>query len=191
MSVLSVLTGADAQFTVTQIQRLLHGQGSLPGIRKALAPLVAQGLVDEFFLGKTGAYSLNRDHLLAEPLLQMANAKARLFSKIRALVDSWPIEPTVAMLFGSGARGDMHLESDIDILLIFTDAADQDSIDQAVYALSQKVSRWTGNDVRPLLYRESDVSPAPIFSSILSEGITLTGDSNWLRRALRQHLVTL
>ena len=185
-SVLSVLAGADTSFTVTRIHNVLEQKVSPTGIRKALAPLVAQGLVSEVVLGKTHAYSLNRRHLLAEPLLAMTNAKERLLVKIETLVESWPIQPVAVTLFGSAARGDMHFDSDIDILVVFPDDASQDVVDEVVYSLAEQVTGWTGNDVRPLVYRTAEVTPAPIFDSIVSEGITVAGDSNWLRRTLRR-----
>lgn len=183
--VLSVLAGADTSFTITHIHRILHQESSPSGIRKALAPLVAHGLVSELVLGNTHAYSLNRQHLLAEPLLAMANAKERLLDKIQEVVASWPTQPLTVALFGSAARGEMHINSDIDILIVFPDDAGQDIVDEGPNDLADQASRWTGNDVRPLVYRAAEVTPSPIFDSIIADGITIKGDPNWLRRSIR------
>lgn len=186
-AVLSILAGADAMFTAPQIHRILQRQSSVAGIRKALVPLTEHGLVAEVVIGKTHAYSLNRRHILAEPLLLMVSAKDRLLARIRELVETWPVQPVAVVLFGSAARGDMRADSDIDILVVFTDNASQTVIDNVLYELVKHVSDWVGNDVRPLVYRAHEVVPAPIFDSIASEGITIFGDSSWVRRAIPRH----
>lgn len=182
--VLMALARARDYLIVDEIHRLLPEGGSPQGVRNSLDRLVAQGTVSERVQGRTRAYALNRDHLLADAILQIASTKAELISRMAQTVSTWPATPRTVTLFGSAARGDMETSSDIDVLIVLPDSAVDDPWDEAVDTLSRNVSRWTGNDVRPLVYYESEVHPAGVFDSILREGIPIAGDPTWLRRRL-------
>lgn len=183
---LAVLTSADTPFTVPRIQTLLPQQASLPGLRKALAPLVTQGIVLEAVVGNTRSYQLNREHLLAEPLIAMTRSRGLLLVRMRERITAWTVQPTAITMFGSAARGDMDDDSDIDLLIILTDDAQDDTVHDQIDRLTADITRWTGNDTRPLVYREYEIAPSPIFDSIMDEGIDVAGDASWLRRRLRR-----
>lgn len=183
---LSVLAGADTHFTVPRIQTLLPQQASLPGLRKALAALVMQGIVLEAIVGNTRSYRLNREHILAEPLIAMTRSRELLLGRMREHIASWSVQPTAVTIFGSAARGDMDDDSDIDLLVILPDEEQHDSIHDQIDRLAADITTWTGNDTRPLVYRECEIAPSPIFNSIMDEGTNVAGDANWLRRRLRR-----
>jgi hypothetical protein len=184
--VLTVLARTEQYLSVHQIHRLLPEEGSPQGIRKSVVRLVEQGGVLERVTGRSFAYALNRDHLLAEAILTIAKAKSELLSRMSQIISEWPIQPLTAKLFGSAARNEMRADSDIDLLIVMPDAATDDVVDESVRRLAAQAALWTGNDVRPLVFRSSEVQPASIFSSILEEGIDIAGDSSWLRKQLRR-----
>lgn len=76
----------------------------------------------------------------------------------------------------------MRTESDIDLFIGLSDETDDVLAQTRVAELARKVSIWTGNDARPLVYRASEIAPAPMFDSIVTEGHTVYGDTNWLGR---------
>lgn len=184
--VLTVLARAQEYLTLPQIHQLLPEAGSLAGVRHPIARLVAQGTVLERAVGRTSAYALNREHLLIEPILQIANAKQRLVERVAHEISRWPVQPLAVQLFGSAARNEMDTASDIDIFIVLPDDEEDENTQKTINELAEQISRWTGNDVRPLIYFESEVEPAPIFDSILSDGLSISGDSGWLRRQLRR-----
>ncbi|MDO5512211.1 nucleotidyltransferase domain-containing protein [Corynebacterium sp.] len=183
--VLQVLCGTEQLLSAAQITQLLPEEGTRQGVQKSLGRLVEQGLVTDMTVGRSRAYSLNRRHLLADAVVAMSRARAALLSRITALVDTWSTAPTTVTLFGSAARGEMRSDSDIDLLVVIPDDADDDIFDTQIHELASAVHSWTGNDVRPLVYRESEVSPAPIFTEIVAQGIHVAGNRSWLRRQLR------
>lgn len=79
----------------------------------------------------------------------------------------------------------MSVDSDIDVLFVMPNEADDATVEQLVGALAARATAWTGNDVRPLIYRAREVEPAPVFDAIVEEGIDVAGDPAWLRRRLR------
>lgn len=185
MGVLYVLARADAEFTAPGLNALLPEGGSLAGVRKALARLVEQGIVLEKVTGRTHTYTLNIDHLLADSVKSMASAKERLSERTEQTVRAWEFRPIVVTIFGSAARNDMRTDSDIDLFIALPDAVDELLAETKIAQLAASFSAWTGNDTRPLVYRESEVAPAPIFDSIVFEGQTIYGDGRWLKRKLR------
>ncbi|MFJ5958352.1 nucleotidyltransferase domain-containing protein [Paenarthrobacter sp. NPDC092416] len=184
MGVLYVLARADADFTAPSISKLLPERASLAGVRKALVRLVDQGIVLESVAGRTHIYRLNRGHLLAEPVEAMAATADRLAERIRSEIELWKFMPIVVTIFGSAARNDTRTDSDIDIFIALGNDVEELVAETAIAELATKMSVWTGNDTRPLVYREAEIGPWPIFESITTEGFTVYGDSTWLDRAI-------
>ncbi len=94
-----------------------------------------------------------------------------------------------AAVFGSAARGTMTAESDLDLLLVRADDAPRGVWDEQVGALATDVTRWTGNDTRPLEYTASELADArdqPVLRDVLHDGLTVARSRAWLNQQLRQ-----
>lgn len=185
MSVLHVLCGAETGFTAPMIHRLLPEEGSLPGVRYALRGLVEQGLVLETSIGRIRTYALNREHLLADALTIMTRAKRILLERIRDQVFGWSPEPVAVTLFGSAARDEMKTGSDIDLFFLMPAATAAERYEANVAELTRRVSGWTGNDVRPLVYDEGQVADDALFRAIRDEGVHIFGDRHILARLIQ------
>lgn len=184
---LVVLARTEKHLTVQEICGLLPEEGSLEGVRKSIARLTLQGTVLRRTTGRSAAYALNREHLLAQPILEIANAKKEFIQRLAECISVWEVQPHTVKIFGSGARDEMTEASDIDLLVVMPAEIDRDGATALVDDLADRGKRWTGNDVRPLMYFEDEVRPASIFDSILAEGIDVAGDPSWLRRHLRAY----
>ena len=185
--VLTVLSRSRDHLTADQIHRVLPEHGSLSGVRKSLDRLLRQGIVSERAAGHTSGYALNQDHLLINAVLMVADAKSALTTRIRETVQQqFSFEPTLVVMFGSAARGDMSDDSDIDLLFVIPDGVPEEQADDQLSDLAHSVLTWTGNTVDLLSYREEEVISAPIFNSVIREGIEILGDMAWLRRASRR-----
>jgi predicted nucleotidyltransferase len=183
--VLMVLSSlSDRPFTVSAIQRLVPGGRSRNGVKKVLDRLTEQGIVVFDDIGGVSTYALNRDHLLASAVLEVAGARTRFLDRVRGEIASMPVR--YAALFGSAARGAMRPDSDID-LFFAVDAVSRTDAEDRIYDLTLAVHRWTGNQVNPIVYDVSGVSPDdPLIGSIASEGIPLVEDRRWLQAHLRK-----
>lgn len=184
--VLLVLARTDRQLSVRQIHSLLPEEGSRTAVQNSVARFVEQGTVLEQRIGRSRAFALNDQHLLAEPIRQIAASKQLLVRRLAEAIAAWPVQPLTVMLFGSAARSDMRSDSDIDLLVVLPDAVDEASADELVGDLAARATAWTGNDVRPLLYQAGEVQPAGVFDAIIEEGLSVAGDPAWLRRRLRR-----
>lgn len=185
--VLTVLATHDAAFTTGQIHRILGGF-SEEGIRKVLGRLVNQGIVRSDRIGRTFAYRLNVDHLAAGPIVQLARIRSTFLTSLEEHLATWAQPPVYAAVFGSVARGTMTADSDIDLLLVGDDDADDVLWAQQVAELSAAVTKWTGNDARVVEFQRSDlpgIAQEPMIRDVVDHGLTVAGERAWLLRHLR------
>lgn len=187
--VLTALAGADTAFTGRGLHRLIKRR-SHEGVRRSLERLVEQGIVAAENIGASTVYRLNREHMAAPHIEAIAGLRAELLHRMRRGFDEWKVPAVYAALFGSAARGDMHADSDIDLFIVRTDDIDPDgeAWSSQVDALVRDVARWTGNDVRPLLYSDEEARLAGlakhgVVADIAREGIRLAGPASYFRQS--------
>jgi len=186
--VLGVLARADAAFTAPKVQRLLD-RYSVPGVRKVLNRLVEQGIVHADKAGRTLTYRLNRDHLAAAPIIELAHLDDALNKRIRAAVAMWDRAPLLVMLFGSAATGRMRVDSDIDVFVVGDEPNDACDVWRAqISELELDITQWTGNDARVLAYTVDDLKHTNdvVVDDIARDGLLIAGDRTLLRRSNRQ-----
>lgn len=182
--VLTALALADRAFSTGQLERVL-GRGSEEGIRKVLRRLTEQGIVSAERVGPAVSYRLNRQHLAAQHIIGLATLQSTLLLRIEQKLAGWEEPPVYAAVFGSAERGEMRVDSDIDLLLVRANDADEVTWEHQVEDLVQAVSSWTGNDIRPLEYAVADLRGEPVLLDALESGLTVAGDRSWLSRRLR------
>ena len=145
--VLMVLAGTTRPLSAREIARLTK-RGSWAGVRKVLQRLVSQGIVSVQDAKPALLYSLNRDHIAAPAIGLLADLREELVRRLSHSIMAWPVAPVYACLFGSAARGEGSVESDIDLFIVRpaeVGAGNQAWSDQ-VGRLMRDVSRWTGNN---------------------------------------------
>lgn len=116
-TVLAVLAAAGRPMTVGQVAAEA-ARGSEIGIRRSLARLVEQGTVRATLMGRNQVHELNRDHVAAEIAVLLAGLRLSLWDRFRTELKSWKVPPLYAAVFGSAARGDGDVDSDIDLLVV-------------------------------------------------------------------------
>ena len=103
-------------------------------------------------------YVLNREHLAAAAILELARLREGMIERFKHEFARWKVPPLSAVLFGSAARGDGDSESDIDVMIIRPD--DVSAVDKEWARqrgdLARHGSSWTGNEVNAVEY-QSDV----------------------------------
>jgi len=187
--VLRVLAGAEDWFTIQRIQLIVRDR-SAEGIRKTLHRLVREGIVDEQQAGRASLYRLNREHLAAGPIVEIANLRSTFVDRLGAEMRSWPTPPVFAALFGSAATGTMTEGSDIDLFILMPEnpekTGEEEKLNSRLDDLMKRSSRWMGSDVRPLTFTVGEVKGAagdePVLQYIADEGIPILGDKSSFRR---------
>ena len=134
-------------------------------------------------------YSLNRQHLAAGPVIDLARLRDALVARLATRFGAWTHRPVYAALFGSAARGTMRADSDLDLLVVRPDAVhpDDEIWQSQLNELATDATAWTGNDARVLEYGAAQARsvPEPVLLSVATQGLTLYGPRDWLRSATR------
>ncbi len=189
--VLRALAGTTTPLTGRQVHQL-GGVGSEVGVRKVLARLVVSGLVHRSQAGASGLYVLNRDHLAANAVAELAQLRSALWERLREQVASWRPAAVHIAVYGSAARGNGNVESDIDLLVIRPDSvsADEESWEDQLAALRDRVYLWTGNhahilETDPSRLRAAIATGEPIITEWAQDAITVFGPQT--RTVLRGH----
>lgn len=115
--VLAVLARAGKPLTVGEIAALMP-RGSEIGVRRSLARLVEQGIVRAAEMGRNRVHELNREHVAASVAEGLADLRLTLWKRFRTALAGWNPKPVYGCVFGSAARGDGDVQSDIDLLLV-------------------------------------------------------------------------
>ena len=187
--VLAVLATNDAVFTTGQLHRVLTHH-SEEGIRKVLRRLTKQGIVRADKVGQAFAYRLNRDHLAAEHVIGLARLLETFLARLESHLGSWDTPPVYAAVFGSAAKGTMTTDSDLDLMLVRPDNSDGEGWQAQVDLLVADVTRWTGNDTRPLEFTAGEIAARGreerVLLDVLEEGLTVAGTHAWLAKQLRR-----
>lgn len=186
--VLTVLAAAEIAFTGRQVHKII-GKNSQVGVSKVLQKLVDQGIVTVQSAGTSNLYQLNREHLLAQHVIEIANVRAEFFRLMSLEVISWELHPECVAIFGSAARSDMTSDSDIDIFI--SRPAEIEFGDMAwrrqLTDFSLKVGRWTGNSVNAFEVGPEEVKQElgtedGVLYSIIDQGVVLYGPPDFLRK---------
>jgi predicted nucleotidyltransferase len=179
--VLTALT----RLTGSSTGRAIAAQAGVPTTSTAriLTDLVEAGIVLAVPAGSSVLYCLNRDHLTARAISELAGLRFDLVQEIRDRLKTWPAVPVAAWLFGSVARADGDRSSDVDLLLVAPTGCDAESWEQDVGALAEFVERRTGNPVQIVEHTVAsflalDAKQTSLTKALRVEGIDLV-DRSW------------
>jgi predicted nucleotidyltransferase len=181
MEVVLVLRGTTRPLTGREVARLVH-VGSQPAVNGALRRLAEEGLVRAEAAGSAYLYTLNRDHLAARAVEQLADIRSELERRMRAEIADWEIAPAHVSIFGSAARGDGDTRSDIDVFVVRAAgvAADDAGWRGQLERLSDDVHGWTGNHVGLSEVSATDIrrlrrERPPVVEALRRDAVTLAG----------------
>jgi predicted nucleotidyltransferase len=179
--VLVTLARSLRPMTGREVARLAR-RGSQAGTSRALRRLASQGIVLAEEAGRAILYSLNREHLAAPAAMILAELRNDLLTRLRTSMRRWKARPAHASLFGSAARGDGGVSSDIDLFVVRPAnlTGDDERWRAQLDQLAEDVRHWTGNHLGIAEVSETDVGrlrrkQPTIVASLERDAITLHG----------------
>lgn len=152
--------------------------------RRTLQNLTEQGLVsvDEAGAGAALLYSLNREHVAAEAALILVGLRRRLIDRLEVEISSWSRLPKQASMFGSAARGDGSVSSDVDLLFVRPSGVNQEDVEwrNQLDKLPALVLAWTGNHAGIIEISADEVERLTlenpkILDELRRDGVTIHG----------------
>jgi predicted nucleotidyltransferase len=148
--------------------------------------LADAGIVSAERAGSAHMITLNRAHILAEPLISLSRTRARLIQRLTDELATWPLL-AAAWMFGSAARGTGDRESDVDLLLVAEASTQTARWADGTAQLAEHVLSWTGNHAQLVEHTRSSFvrlvrSDNPLVAAVRADGIALTPHSRSLLR---------
>lgn len=185
--VLRALWGTTQPMTGVQVARVADA-GARTSVRYALLRLVEHGIVHAERVGGSVLYSLNRAHLTFPALdaaFEALDVHRALEDRVHSLrgqhygpgsTDPLPI----VAVFGSVARGEARLDSDVDLLVLVRNRDEQD--EGFADALREQMQGWTGQVVQtyvatPEALEEGRRVDDPIIESFRRDARVIVGGS--------------
>jgi Nucleotidyltransferase domain len=179
--VLVVLAGTTQPLTGRRVARIAR-RGSVAAVAKALDRLVNQGLVLRQEAPPASLYTLNRQHVAAPVVETLALIRTELLDRLRLAFSSWSVPPVHASMFGSAARQDGDVDSDIDIFVVRSAgvSAEDPAWSEQLQDIGDAVLAWTGNHASLIDMAEQDIEQMrhenpPVLQDLRRDGIDLAG----------------
>lgn len=107
--------------------------------------------------------SLNRHHVLAPVVLELASMRKKLMDELGSLAAEHLVAADEVMLFGSVARGEADESSDIDVLVVWADDQSRSAGD-----FVSAVERFTGNRCKVIEYSKTEYDALSVRSPALA-----------------------
>ena len=153
-------------------------------VKRVLTDLLDEGLVEYALVSTGGQYiQLNRSHILVEHLVSIDHVKDAVLETIRTTATAWPRQPCAIVLFGSVARGDDTLSSDVDLLMVWKgETPPADEWESERRNLTTSVYAATGNTVNATEFTRAEWDAAvarrdPLVESVERDGVLIMGTS--------------
>ena len=168
---MATLLRTDAPLTGRQVHALVSDDYSLWTVQEALKALTQLGLVNTQTIGRASIHTVNEDHVSVAPLRTLLDPVAALTDTVREAIGD---DVNTVILFGSIARGEAHIKSDIDLAVI-APAGWEGRTD-----LEDAVRTRLGNECDVLVFTPEDFTglpgiDEPVVQEILAEGVALIG----------------
>lgn len=161
-----------------------------PAVASVLADFADMGIVQSSSAGRANVHTLVRDNALVTQLIEPLLAAEELLPEtlLAKLRDTFSRDAQSVVLFGSYARGDQNIDSDVDLALVARDPSAKELLEDAAADRGTEFRRQFGATLSPLIYDASEAaalhSRAPgLFKSIRDDGIVLSGSrpDQWAR----------
>lgn len=149
---------------------------------RSLNSLVNTGILISKRVGNSATYEIARDSVLYKDILEPAfRAEARLLQRlIDTLLAGIKGKVLAAYLFGSVARGEDSLSSDVDILVILKRSGDKSAVEKVLARNKEDAYRLFRLGVSAIVYDKDKFDrmknkKSPLVQEIMRDGVLLAG----------------
>jgi len=149
---------------------------------RSLNSLVNMGILMRKTVGNSATYEIARDSALYTDILEPAfRAEARLLQRlVDTLLTGIKGKVLAAYLFGSVARGEDSLSSDVDILVMLKRPVDKAAVEKALVRNKEDAYRLYRLGVGAIVYDREEFDrmknkKSPLAQEIIRDGVLLAG----------------
>ncbi|MGI8661945.1 MAG: nucleotidyltransferase domain-containing protein [Acidimicrobiales bacterium] len=178
--VLDVLARMTAELNLGTVARLAGVSAAQAS--RVMPRLVELGVVERREVPPSALFRLVRENLLARTVVDIVNVQERAIDRLRVLAGGITPSPASMVLFGSFARGEADVGSDIDVLVVRRADVDEDD-DRWGRSLSEwllEAKRTVGNRISHTEITSTEVrsklrSRKPLWREIARDAVVLRG----------------
>lgn len=178
VAVLRALLDTKTGFTGNEVARSagMHPNSAL----KALTLLEGLGIVNRQIGGRDHIFSLNREHFLVqEALIRIFQVESKFPEElIKELESILKKHVYSAVIFGSAARREENVYSDLDICCIVNAAIDRIFVSDELNKKSQMIYKKFGVKLAPIYFLKAQFMKkrnSKLIKSIIDEGVLIAG----------------
>ncbi|MFN3257904.1 MAG: nucleotidyltransferase domain-containing protein [Ilumatobacter sp.] len=156
--ILAVLVETTAPLNLRTLARLA---GVSPAQASRVMPgLVHLGLVERYEVPPSSQFLLARTNVAAQAVIELARARETAADRIGLAAASMAHPPESVIVFGSFARGEADVDSDIDIIVVRPDSIDEDDDEWVndLEAWRDQARSITGNSIEIIELSLSEAS---------------------------------
>lgn len=142
------------------------------------------GIVTKIFGGRDHLFSLNRENLIVKDVIIPIFEKERKLKRdlYKIIVDNYKDSATSILVFGSVARGEDNIESDLDICIIVPDESKKRTVEKRTLYTLLEVKQKFGVTVSNILLTEKEFKAGlekniELYQNIITESKLLFGAS--------------
>lgn len=165
--------------TLARVSKVSPAQAS-----RVLPQMVDLGLVKRTEVPPAALFELERGHLAAKLVLNLAASQDQVLREMKSLAERISPAPDSLVVFGSFARGEARAESDLDVLVVrdLETPEDDETWRTSVQRWVREVRTLTGNDVTLLEFDSNEIarrliSRRAIWRSLAHDAIVVLGRS--------------
>lgn len=178
VAVIRALLDTNTGFTGNEVARVsgMHPRSAF----KALTLLEGLGIVNRKRGGRDHIFSLNREHFLVqEAILKIFQVESKFPAEvINTLASLLKKQVYSAVIFGSAARREENILSDLDICCIVNSVRERLFVSDTLNKKSQILYKKFGINLAPIFFTKSEFirkRKSQLVKSIANEGIIITG----------------
>jgi len=178
--ILSILVETTAPLNLRTLARLA---GVSPAQASRVLPsLVDLGIVERFEVPPSSQFLLARSNVAAQVVIELSRARENAIERLGLAAAAMTPPPESILVFGSFARGEAGVDSDIDVIVVRPDSVDEDDDDwaTALETWRSEATSITGNPVEVVeVSREEAASKlrgrSEFWRNVRRDGVSIHG----------------
>lgn len=178
--ILAVLAETSAELNLRALARL--SGVSLAHASRVLPGLVSLGMVQRRDVPPAALFRVVPEHVAVRAVMELSRARDVILGEVGQLAAKLSPPPVSVIVFGSLARGDASVQSDIDLVVVRPAAVGEESDDwrRAVETWRLEVRRRSGNAAEIVEVDEEEIgqllrSRRPMWKDVMRDGVVVYG----------------
>lgn len=178
--ILGVLAQTSGPLNLRTIARL--SGVSVAQASRVLPVLVELGVVERWEVPPSSLFRLVEEHVASRAVMALAGARQTVLDELGRTASELSTAPTSVIVFGSLARGEADVASDVDVVVVRPEHVDEDDEDwvAGIERWRERARQLTGNRVEVVEVGDADVSRLlrgrrPLWIDVNRDGIVVFG----------------